>query len=290
MNQQEVPEELSELVRNYKQKCERGEAERFKINGYLGRGYQFDANEHEKRHIERKLLASGYETGLIDEKEIIKSKERLSQLKAYSNNNRNKKSNALTVRQTTIKDKYEAKMRLLSKDVKAKQIALDVGMNAAKAAIISGKTEEETLVLAHEAIAKALENYKPSVTVQKGVENAIKIIDEWEEKENVKNHIYTYEFDINDYPYNARCKGCKKEFLRQISEINDVEIFIRGNFLEPGKKNITGQKKLHLLIKGKSQGNVNTAFNDLKRSFDEMALEYYTSTSGYTGLVKKYQI
>ena len=35
---QEVPEELRILVRNYKMKVKNGEAERFKVSGYLGRG------------------------------------------------------------------------------------------------------------------------------------------------------------------------------------------------------------------------------------------------------------
>ena len=40
-SEQEVPDELRELVRIYKEKFERGEAERVKISGYLGRGKFF---------------------------------------------------------------------------------------------------------------------------------------------------------------------------------------------------------------------------------------------------------
>ena len=286
ISEQEVPDALKALVRSYQDKLNKGEAERVKISGYLGKGYQFNSNENEQGLIERKLLASGYENDM-DEKEINKNKERLSQLHLL---NQRHKSKALVVKQPSLKEKYESKMKFISKDVKAKQIALDVGMNAAKAAIIAGKNEEETLALVHEAITNALDNYKPSVTVSKGVETAIKIIDEWEGKENAKNHVYTYEFDINDYPLNARKNGCKKEFLKKISDLNDVEIYVKGNFIEPGKKNITGLKKLHLLIKGKTQTNVNSAFTDLKRALDEMALDYYTSNSGYTGNIGKYTI
>lgn len=35
---QEIPSELRELVRKYKHKLENGEAERFRISGYLGKG------------------------------------------------------------------------------------------------------------------------------------------------------------------------------------------------------------------------------------------------------------
>lgn len=181
-------------------------------------------------------------------------------------------------------------MKLLSRDPKAKQIALDVGITTAKAAIISGKKEDEILPLVQEAIQKALENYKPSVSVQKGLENAAKIIEEWEEKENIRNHIYSCEFEINDYPINARIKGTKKDNLKQISEVNDVDILVKGVFVEPGKKVPPGQKKLYLVIKGQNQSNVNSAFRDLKRQFDENALNYYTTSGGYTGNVQRYNI
>lgn len=181
-------------------------------------------------------------------------------------------------------------MRILSKDSKAKEIAIDVGMNAAKAAIISGKSEEEILPIVQEAITKALSEYKPSVSMQKGVEQAAKIIEDWEEKENEKNHIYTCEFDINDYPLSARIRGTKKEFLKEMSELNNVDVFVKGIYVEMGKKTQIGQKKLYLLIKGKNQSNVNNAYIDIKRIFDENALAYYTNTSGYSGNVERYHI
>ena len=252
-------------------------------------GYQFTPQENEKSFIERKLLGTGFETNEeVDENEIKKEQERLKLLEEESG--RNPKSTALTLRNPSLREKTENKMKLLSRDPKAKQIALDVGITTAKAAIISGKKEDEILPLVQEAIQKALENYKPSVSVQKGLENAAKIIEEWEEKENIRNHIYSCEFEINDYPINARIKGTKKDNLKQISEVNDVDILVKGVFVEPGKKVPPGQKKLYLVIKGQNQSNVNSAFRDLKRQFDENALNYYTTSGGYTGNVQRYNI
>lgn len=252
-------------------------------------GYQFTPVESEKNIIERKLLGCGFiNEEEIDENEIKMEKERLKLLE--EGGDINSKSTALTIRGPSIKEKHEKKMKLLSRDAKAKQIAIDVGMNAAKAAIIAGKTEEEILPIVQEAITKALEHYKPSVSMQKGLENAAKIIEEWEEKENIKNHIFTCEFEINDYPINARIKGTKKDNLKQVSELNDVDIFVKGVFVDPGKKVPAGQKKLYLLIKGQNQSNVNNAFRELKRQFDENALNYYTTSGGFTGNVQRYNI
>ena len=225
----------------------------------------------------------------VDESEIEKQKQRLKLLEKDPNLH-NSHSTALTLRAPSIKERHETKMKMISNDPKARQIAIDVGMNAAKAAYISGKTDEETLPIVQEAISKALANYKPIVSLQKGVQNAAKIIEDWEEKENIKNHIYTCEFEINDYPVSVRLKGTKKDYLRSISEVNDVDINVKGVFVEPGKKIPVGQKKMYILIKGVNQSNVNSAFRELKRNFDETALSYYTSNSGYSGALQRYSV
>ena len=121
---------------------------------------------------------------LGDENEI---KDNL--MKLYTNTN----CTAICVKHASSSSSHGGvnKMKLISKDDKAKQIAIDVGMNAAKAAIIAGKNEDEILPIVQDAIAKALDDYKPSVSMAKGVENASRIIENWEEKENIKNHIYS---------------------------------------------------------------------------------------------------
>ena len=278
---QVVPYELSELVRKYRHKKENGETDRHRISGYLGHGYQFTQCESERRVIERKLIGSGYEDeSTLDENEI---QENL--MKLYTNTN----CTAMCVKHasSSAKERNENKMKLISKDDKAKQIAIDVGMNAAKAAIIAGKNEDEILPIVQDAIAKALDNYKPSVSMSKGLENASRIIENWEEKENIKNHIYTCELDINDYPLNARIAGMKKENVKYISDVNNVDIIIKGVYIEPGKKLQPGQKRLCMFIKGQQQSNVNNAYRDLKRQFDENALIYYTTNANY---LHKYNI
>ena len=76
----------------------------------------------------------------------------------------NSKSTALTIRGPSIKEKHEKKMKLLSRDAKAKQIAIDVGMNAAKAAIIAGKTEEEMALIKEKIRQSKLGGNNPNAT------------------------------------------------------------------------------------------------------------------------------
>lgn len=77
---------------------------------------------------------------------------------------------------------------------------------------MSGKTESDALVNAQETIIKALKEYKPTASAVKGAEDAAKFIDEWIEQENEKNHVFSTELEINDYPMIARSKVTIKVF------------------------------------------------------------------------------
>ena len=291
MSNQEIPEELKNVVKEYKIKLENGEAEKFRISGFLGRGYQFNNIENEKNKIERKLIGSGYDNdkyneyndNIQKEEEIERNKKELKLLNDNS-------SQALILRGKTLKEKHEEKMKNLKRDKKAQQIAMDIGNNVARAAILTGKSNNEIKIIVQNAMKKALENYKAGVSTKKGVEDATKIIEEWEKEENLKNHIFSLEFEINDYPINTRIKLTRKDYLKQLGENDNVEIIQRGVFVEPGKNTPIGQKKLYLLIKGQNQSNVNAAYSEIKRKFEESALSFYTSSFGYTGNTQRYKI
>jgi ATP-dependent RNA helicase DDX46/PRP5 len=146
--------------------------------------------------------------------------------------------------------------------------------------------------IAQESIERALFEYKPSVSTEKGVEQAAKIIEEWVERENEKNNIFTCELDINDYPNVTRGKVLRKDFLENMAEMTQCTVTIRGTFVEPGKKVPLGQKKIHLYIQGNTKTDVAHAYREIKKILDESALIYYTkgATMGYAGKTGKYNI
>ena len=294
ISNQEISDELKEVARNYRRKLLRGEAEKFRISGYLGRGYKFNKLEKEKKKIETKLLTTGENEQYLDENELEKNKNELKLLKEEENDNiknKDSESQALVIRKKSLIEQHKERVKLMKRDPKAKQIALDIGMKAAKAAFIAGKREEEIIPIVQDAITKALANYKPSVSLKEGTENASKIIEEWEAIDNQKKHVFSCEFEINDYPSVIRNKYTKKEFLKQIGENEDVDIIQRGTVCEAGKTLLPGHKPLQLLIKGKTQFSVNRAYIDLKKYFDEAALNYFTHyDSDYIGKVNKFHI
>ncbi len=145
---------------------------------------------------------------------------------------------------------------------------------------------------AQQAIETALAEYKPSVSVEKGVEQAGKIIEEWVERENEKNNIFTCELDINDYPNVTRGKVLKKDFLESMGEMTQCTISIRGSFVEPGKKPPIGQKRLHLYLQGNTKTDVAQAYREIKKILDESALNFYTkgASMGFAGKTGKYSV
>ncbi len=288
MSGQNISDELLELVRFYREKVESGEAEKHRISGYYGRGFEFSKKERDSAMSTRNELGKGYlMLGEAEEEETEKNNG------VSDENKLDKKtegsSTALALLQKGVKQKLEERRKALLKDKQAQQIALDVGANAVKNAIIAGKSEEEALQIAQDAIEKVLAEYIPSVSTEKGSEQAAKVIEEWVERENIKNNIFTCEFDINEYPANARSKVMKKDFLNSINELSNCTVSLRGTFVEPNKKPPLGQKRLHLYIQGNSKQDVLKAYKEIKGVLDESALMYYTMGGG-SGNVGKYKI
>ena len=288
ISNQEISDELKEIARNYRRKLLRGEADKFRISGYLGRGYQFNKLEKEKRKLEMKLLGQQEENNIDMNQDDI---EEIKLIKDSENKEKSKKdeSKALVIRKKSLIEQHKERIKLIRRDPKAKQMALDIGMKAAKAAFISGKKEEEIIKIVQDAITKGLSNYKPNVSVKEGAENASKVIEEWEMKDNMKKHVFSIEFEINEYPVIIRNKLTKKDFLKQMGENEDVDIIQRGTVCEPGKNLLPGHKPLQLLIKGKTQFSVNRAYINIKKYFDDAALNYFTHYDAeYIGKLSKF--
>ena len=81
------------------------------------------------------------------------------------------------------------------------------------------------------------------------------------------------EFDINDYPVQARRKVTNKNTLDDVSEQCGVAIIARGSYQPPGKKLEEGERRLFLLIQGLSEMQVRQARLELQRMLDEETLK-----------------
>ena len=76
---------------------------------------------------------------------------------------------------------------------------------------------------------KALKEFKPAtVTIERGMDEALKIRDLFVEEENEREGIFTCEIEINDLAPQLRCKVLSKDFLIQIQEISSSKVACKG--------------------------------------------------------------
>jgi len=105
-------------------------------------------------------------------------------------------------------------------------------------------SSEQVAEIAKQEIVKALKEFKPAtVTVERGVDNALKIRDMFVENENEREGIFTYDIEINDLQPIIRCKVQSRDFITQIQEISSCKVQSKGVFIEAGKKVPLGSKK-----------------------------------------------
>lgn len=247
-----VPQALKDLHSEYKQKVQDGEIEKKRANiGFIGKGYKFDADEENRVKEQRQEISKGY--GLqVDEKD--------------ENDFELGKNDKISEEEQAKQEQHQL-LKLLDRDEQARKIALEAGNNASKEALKQGQlSAEEVAEVAKQAMIKALKEFKPAtVTIERGMDEALKIRDLFVEEENEREGIFTCEIEINDLAPQLRCKVLSKDFLIQIQEISSSKVACKGQFIETGKKPPAGVKKQHLHIEGSSRQDVSAAYNEIKR-------------------------
>jgi ATP-dependent RNA helicase DDX46/PRP5 len=98
----------------------------------------------------------------------------------------------------------------------------------------------------------------------------------------VGNH-FSDELEINDYPIQARRKVTNKNALDEITERTGAAIISRGSFVPAGKKPEVGEKKLFLLIEGRSELSVRQAKLEIQRALEEETIKIASSTTSSGG-------
>lgn len=58
-------------------------------------------------------------------------------------------------------------------------------------------------------------------SIEGGIEEAMQIINEFEERERSNHDWVSYDFEINDYPLAARSKILSKDFIGMIHELTN---------------------------------------------------------------------
>eukprot|EP00624_Nannochloropsis_granulata_P000022 evm.model.NODE_10065_length_18107_cov_36.126194.3 len=82
------------------------------------------------------------------------------------------------------------------------------------------------------------------------------------------------ELEVNDYPQQARWKATQKESVSQVQERTECSVITRGRYVAPGQEHTleAGERKLYLLIEGKTELAVRQARREFQRILDEETL------------------
>jgi|LauGreDrversion4_2_1035121.scaffolds.fasta_scaffold37223_5 hypothetical protein len=118
---------------------------------------------------------------------------------------------------------------MLERDPQARKVAMEAGNKASTKALKEGLSHDEATRVAQEAMLYVLRQYKPAtVTLEKGLESVMQIRDQFVDKENEKNNIFTMEFEINDFPQQARSRAISKEFTQSILDMTGCKVLAKG--------------------------------------------------------------
>merc|ERR1712113_413133 len=86
---------------------------------------------------------------------------------------------------------------------------------------------------------------------------------------NFKPMAYQTEIEINDFHQSVRWRITHKETLKNIADISDVLITIRGKHFGPFEDVSKGEKKLYLLLEGSTDYAVNHAKQLIRQIIEE---------------------
>ena len=162
---------------------------------------------------------------------------------------------------------------MLERDQQARKVAMEAGNKASTKALKEGLSHEEATRVAQEAMLYVLRQYKPAtVTLEKGLESVLQIRDQFVDKENEKNNIFTMEFEINDFPQQARNKVLGKDFAQGIQDMTGCLVLNKGSYFDYNRKPGPGQRRLYIYIEGQSKQEVANAYKEIRRFIEEASL------------------
>jgi ATP-dependent RNA helicase DDX46/PRP5 len=249
---QEVLPELLEMSNRFKEKRKTGEVRYDAPSGYSTEGFKFDEKEAQKKLDDQKRQKKVYGT----EEDNVESEESDAEFddesfeKAASSNLDSEEQFALAKKVASALRK--AANAAASEKVSHINRALDLKQELSKA--VTSTTNTALAPVQSTATSSAL---------------------------NPEAEYYAEELEINDYPQEARMKVTRKGSLADVQEWTDVAITSKGVYIPSNRKPGPGERKLYLLIEGKSRISVMNAKKEIRRVLEEASLNAKPDENAY---------
>ena len=271
------PADLVRLHERFMVKVRRGDAKEVRNRNMYGTGYRFTAEEMTKMIDFKHTMKEQFGVDLGDDNVSMSS--RMSSATTVKASEDGKKS--------TKDGKDPSKV---FKDSKTKDAIRKAATKAASQAIIAGATSEEVLLAAQNAIKEILMRLKEGEVLSKdtSLDDLYRARDEMLEKDGAAAGNFSENFEINDYPEPVRRKVSEKEYLDMVASLTQCRLAVRGVVIEPGRKAMIGQKKLHIHIESDDKYSLHSAVEEIKKTCEENAISGLTAAGGYTGYSGRY--
>jgi ATP-dependent RNA helicase DDX46/PRP5 len=247
-----IGESLKALADDFKARVEKGEA-RFAGSGFKGKGYTYDSSEmNEAQKVARlEKRQALIEAGLMDPDEedpMLKEGNGGDKKPEEGSDNKQAKETKAAVAAPTIE---------IPDNLTPELLALP-GMKEAllrKAGIIPADTRKE-------------EDFAMDPSQGHPVQMA-------------GNH-WLQEFDINDYPREARWKVTQKDTTSRMQEEFRTAVTLKGSYFPPGKTPGSGERRLYLHLEATSETILRNSVLEIQRLLNEETLKV-SAKSGIGG-------
>lgn len=226
---------LKELSDSFKEKVKKGEA-KWASSGFKGKGYTYDSNElSEAQKLARlEKRQALIEAGMLDAEEEEATMKELTEPSGGG-------STSDKAAENSAEPDYAAAAELQTK-LSASILALP-GMQQAimkKTGIIQDDADEDDPTLGR--------------PVQHG-----------------PNH-FLQEFEINDYPREARWKVTQKDTTNRLQDEFQTAVTLKGEYFGPGREPAEGQRKLYLHLEATSERILKNCVTEIRRLLNEETL------------------
>jgi ATP-dependent RNA helicase DDX46/PRP5 len=268
-----VPQDLKRMADEYGEKRKRGEVQWGGNDGFAaGRGFKFDDSED----LDSKQSKLALRAGDDPENEQAMAAAEATKLRELE-----KKDKAAAAKVAAGGSPSSSSSSAEGDDVISQQLsrAKAAAKAAAQAANVSsyqaaGAAHAGGDAGAAQQGAAAAKAYAMALSIKAELTKDSKLGGMMGLSGGVVNPDYHFtEVEINDYPQHARYKGTHKKTLDVVQDNYDVCITTKGIWLPPGRSSQSGERKLYLLIEGKTDVAVKMSRKDVVRILEEAAAD-----------------
>jgi ATP-dependent RNA helicase DDX46/PRP5 len=250
-----ISAELKALSDSFKEKVQRGEA-KWASSGYKGRGYTYDAGEmnEAQKFAQMEKRQALIEAGLLDPDDE-------DPLLGDSGGN--------DVEMDTLPSDGDRGKKSATQSEAEKALDLQTKLTPELLALPGMKDA----ILRRAGIVKEEED-DPSLgkPVQMG-----------------SNH-FVQEFEINDYPREARWKVTQKETTSRLQDEFQTAVTLKGSYFGPGRTPADGERRLYLHLEATSEHVLQNCVVEIKRLLNEETLRVSAKGSSSASSSHKYSV